>query len=173
MEAIQLRLDEGNELIFEVNISGTDSPNAVPKYRFLCESTKMSLTFEGSVDSGKVHVNVSVLKDILKEGRYPARLEVVIDDRYFVPLKMDVEFKNSLKVTAESVTVNKKRIDENKTAEDTQATARLIKNTAQVSTYTPAPNNKPAETATKPQPLSSAKRTSLTLKEKFKKKHHS
>jgi len=172
MEAIQLRLDEGNELIFEVNISGTDSPNAAPKYRFLCESTKMSLTFEGTVDSGQVHVNVPALKDILKEGRYPARLEVVIDDRYFVPLKLDVEFKNSLKVTAESVTVNKKRIDENKVAEDTQATARLIKNTMQPSVTPSVPNDKPAETAARQHALPTAERASLTLKEKFKKKHH-
>ena len=44
------------------------------------------------------------LKNSLKEGSYQAHLEVLVDDRIFVPLTFNANFKQSLKVQAEAIT---------------------------------------------------------------------
>ena len=107
---IELKLDENNELVFEINIQGTDAPDAKPIVRYIIEDTKMSYTFAGKASGGNVNVDVPVLLDSLKEGIYQSKLEVIIGDRYFVPLQTNVEFKKSLSVTAESITINKKQV---------------------------------------------------------------
>ena len=142
MEKLELKLDESNGLIFEVNITGADSEEAEPKYRFFCGANNMELVVEGRSVDGKVYVDIPVLKDILNEGTYPARLEVLVDDRYFTPLEMNVEFKKSLMVTAESVIVNKKKsskarkLNEENTAPDIVASASVVavKNSAKPKT---------------------------------------
>ena len=141
MENIELKLDENNELIFDVNITGTDAPNVIPKFRFIFENNKISYGFAGTVVDGKVVVDVPIMKENVQEGKYPAHLEVLIDDRYFQPLDLDITFKNSLKVTAESVVVKNSSSDRlmnenlNATAQLVQAeTARAHKNTVNINT---------------------------------------
>ena len=142
MEKLELKLDEANGLIFEVNITGADSEEAEPKYRFFCGANSMELVVEGRSIDGKVYVDIPVLKDVLNEGVYPARLEVLVEDRYFTPLEMNVEFKKSLMVTAESVTVNKKksskakRLNEENSAPEITASASVVavKNSSKLTT---------------------------------------
>jgi len=110
---IELKLDENNELIFEVNIQGTDSVDASPQIRYIIEDKNISYTFNADLKNNNVTVDVPVLQECLKEGIYDSKLEVIIGDRYFVPLKTNVEFKKSLKVTAESISINKKVITNN------------------------------------------------------------
>lgn len=107
---IELKLDENNELVFEVNIQGTDAADAKPVIRYIIEDKKLSYTFLGNIKNGNVNVDVPILTDTIKEGIYSSKLEVIIGDRYFVPLETNVEFKKSLTVTAESVVVNKKQV---------------------------------------------------------------
>jgi len=107
---IELKLDENNELVFEVNIQGTDAADAKPVIRYIIEDKKLSYTFLGNIKNGNVNVDVPILTDTIKEGVYSSKLEVIIGDRYFVPLETNVEFKKSLTVTAESVVVNKKQV---------------------------------------------------------------
>jgi len=107
---IELKLDENNELVFEVNIQGTDAADAKPVIRYIIEDKKLSYTFLGNIKNGNVNVDVTILTDTIKEGVYSSKLEVIIGDRYFVPLETNVEFKKSLTVTAESVVVNKKQV---------------------------------------------------------------
>ena len=68
----------------------------------------MSLAFEGQSTGDEVSVTLPPLDHILKEGNYDMTLEVVVDDRFFEPLKLQGEFEKRLKVTAESVTVRSK-----------------------------------------------------------------
>ena len=107
---IELKLDENNELVFEVNIQGTDAADAKPVIRYIIEDKKLSYTFLGNIKNGNVNVDVPILTDTIKEGVYSSKLEVIIGDHYFVPLETNVEFKKSLTVTAESVVVNKKQV---------------------------------------------------------------
>ena len=108
MENIDLMLDEDNELKFSVSIQGTRPGDAYCRYTI--EGTDMSYTMDGSVgDDGNVTVRIPSMKKILKEGTYDTRLEVYVDDRYFVPLKLRADFKNSIKVMAESVQVKSRK----------------------------------------------------------------
>jgi len=106
MTAIDLMIDEENELTFQVQIEGTRPGTA--KCRLMLESKGMSLAFEGQSSGEEVSVTLPPLDHILKEGNYDMTLEVVVDDRFFEPLKLQGTFEKRLKVTAESVTVRSK-----------------------------------------------------------------
>ena len=106
MSMINLMIDEENELTFQVQIEGTRPGNA--KCRLMLESKDMSLAFEGASSGDEVSVVLPPLDHVLKEGIYDMTLEVVVDDRFFEPLKLQGEFEKRLKVTAEAVTVKAK-----------------------------------------------------------------
>ena len=99
-------IDEENELTFQVQIEGTRPGEA--KCRLMLESKDMSLVFDGNSTGDEVSVTLPPLDHVLKEGIYDMTLEVVVDDRFFEPLKLQGEFEKRLKVTAESVTVKTK-----------------------------------------------------------------
>lgn len=102
MSDIALFLDQDNELRFNVSIEGS-RPGA-PKYRLVLEGNDFSYAFRGQQASpGEVAFLIPSMKSILKEGKYRADLEVMIDDRHFVPLSFDALFESSVRVTAESI----------------------------------------------------------------------
>jgi hypothetical protein len=99
-------IDEENELTFQVQVEGTRPGTA--KCRLMLESQNMMLAFEGQSTGDEVSVTLPPLDHIIKEGTYDMTLEVVVDDRFFEPLKLQGEFEKRLKVTAEAVTVRSK-----------------------------------------------------------------
>ena len=102
MDNIDLVLDSDNELLFKVTVEGTR--DADTKCRLMIEREDFSYVFNGSVDAeGTVRVLIPTLKKRISEGTYSAQLEVLVDDRIFVPLTFNAKFAQSLKVTAESV----------------------------------------------------------------------
>ena len=102
MQQISLDLDKENELIFKISIEGTKPAHS--RSRFLLESSDYSLVFPASsFSNGEVSVVIPTLEKVLSEGNYSGTLEVIVDDRVFEPIKIDTEFKKSLKVVAESV----------------------------------------------------------------------
>ena len=106
MSTIDLMIDEENELTFQVQIEGTRPGKA--KCRLMLESKNMMLAFEGQSSGDEVSVLLPSLDHIIKEGTYDMTLEVVVDDRFFEPLKLQGAFDKRLKVTAEAVTVRSK-----------------------------------------------------------------
>jgi hypothetical protein len=106
MSIIDLMIDEENELTFQVQIEGTRPGTA--KCRLMLESRDMSFAFEGQSIGDEVSVTLPPLDHVLKEGTYDMTLEVVVDDRFFEPLKLQGAFEKRLKVTAEAVTVKTK-----------------------------------------------------------------
>lgn len=106
MATIELMIDEENELTFQVQVEGTRPGTA--KCRLMLESKNMMLAFEGQSTGDEVAVTLPPLDHIIKEGTYDMTLEVVVDDRYFEPLKLQGAFEKRLKVTAEAVTVRTK-----------------------------------------------------------------
>ena len=106
MTTIDLMIDEENELTFQVQIEGTRPGTA--KCRLMLESREMSLAFEGQSSGEEVSVTLPPLDHIIREGTYDMTLEVVVDDRFFEPLKLQGAFEKRLKVTAESVKVKSK-----------------------------------------------------------------
>lgn len=114
MEKIDLDLDNENEMTFNVMIEGTRPGE--PLCRLMIENEDMTFSMQGDFLPGnEVSIVVPPLKGILKEGNYDSYLEVLVDDRVFIPLEMKINFEESIKVVAESVS-KKKRIPVKATA---------------------------------------------------------
>ena len=100
MSHFDLFIDDDNEIKFDVTIEGTDAGSV--SSRLVIESgSGFEVGFDASKVSGnEIYFVVPSLKNVLREGNTPARLEVFIDDRRFVPLDMTVDLKKSVKVEA-------------------------------------------------------------------------
>lgn len=102
MQQISLDLDKENELIFKISIEGTKPASS--RSRFLLESSDYTFVFPATgLANGQVSVLVPTLERVLEEGTYSGTLEVIVDDRVFEPVKLNAEFKKSLRVVAEAV----------------------------------------------------------------------
>lgn len=102
MADFEIPIDQDNELRFAVTVEGTE--NADLDYRFIVEGENMSYCMPGRpTGRGEILVYVPSLKKTIREGVYNTRLEVLVDDRVFVPLKMTAHMKESVKVTAEAL----------------------------------------------------------------------
>lgn len=104
-ETISLALDDENELSFKVQVEGAD--NIPTKVRLVCEANDISYMFKGS-STGEVDVvkfTLPVMKNKLSEGTYSARIEVLIENKYFSPVQFDINFKQPVKVVAEALQV--------------------------------------------------------------------
>lgn len=101
MEIIDLDLDNDNEMTFNVTIEGTRPGE--PLCRLMIENEDISFSMQGEfLPNNEVSILVPPLKGILKEGKYDSYLEVLVDDRIFVPLEMKINFEQSVKVVAEN-----------------------------------------------------------------------
>lgn len=108
MEKIELDLDNENEMTFNVVIEGTRPGE--PLCRLMIENEDMSFSMQGDfLPNNEVSIIVPPLKGILKEGDYDSYLEVLVDDRVFIPLEMKINFEQSIKVVAESKSQKKKK----------------------------------------------------------------
>lgn len=105
LETVDLDMEESNELLFKVKVEGADPAPA--KVRLVCEQGDLAYMFNGrsAGGDGLVQFNLPVMKDKLKEGLYLARVEVLIENRYFAPVQFQVNFKKAVKVVAEAVNV--------------------------------------------------------------------
>lgn len=108
MEAIEVKLDETNEIYFNVQVEGTSAGSVT--VRLVCESDDFSAVFPGHyTPDGEVKVVLPELKKngSFKENKdYAAQLEVMVENRFFIPLKFGMRFKESVKVFAEVSTKN-------------------------------------------------------------------
>ena len=108
METIKLDLDNENEMTFNVVIEGTRPGE--PLCRLMIENEDMSFSMQGDfLPNNEVSIVVPKLKGILKEGNYDSYLEVLVDDRVFIPLELKIDFEKSVKVIAESVKKKKRK----------------------------------------------------------------
>ena len=108
MERIKLDLDNENEMTFNVIIEGTRPGE--PLCRLMIENEDMSFSMQGDfLPNNEVSIVVPKLKGILKEGNYDSYLEVLVDDRVFIPLEMKIDFEESVKVMAETVKRKKRK----------------------------------------------------------------
>jgi hypothetical protein len=102
MSNVNLLIDEENELIFQLNVEGNAPGTA--QCRLKLANKDMNLLFEAnSHEKGEVSVILPPLGHVLREGEYDMTLEVVVDDKFFEPLKIVGNFEKSVKVTAEAV----------------------------------------------------------------------
>ena len=105
IETIELDPEESNELAFKIKVEG--SAPAPAKVRLVCEASDMSFMFNGrgTGEDGVVQFTLPQMSSRLKEGTYGARVEVLIENRYFAPVQFQISFKKAMKVVAESLQV--------------------------------------------------------------------
>lgn len=103
-EPIELDIDESNELLFKLNVEGAGN-DSVTRVRLVCESDDLSYSFtgKGTQEIDTVKFVIPTMKGKITEGTYKTRLEVMVDNKYFVPVEFDVNFKKTVTVVAESV----------------------------------------------------------------------
>lgn len=103
-DTAELRLDEANELLFKIRVQGAShSPNIV---RLVCEVGDIAYSFKGTTTNEQdvVRFEVPPLKNSIKSGQTcEARIEVIVDDHYFVPVRFNAHFKEPMNVVAESI----------------------------------------------------------------------
>lgn len=107
-EAIELDLDEDNELDFKVQIEGAN--NVPVKIRLVCENDAVSYMFN-CVQTNTIDVVkflIPAMKNKLEEGLYKSRIEVMLENKYFTPVQFDIKFKQPVKIVAESLQVSSK-----------------------------------------------------------------
>lgn len=105
LETIDLDVDENNELLFRVTIEGIDQSPA--KVRLFCEGTDVSYVFNGKAagQDGLIQFDVPPMIGKLKEGKYVANVEVLVENKYFTPIQFNLNFKKPVSVVAESLNV--------------------------------------------------------------------
>jgi hypothetical protein len=102
IETVQLDSEENNELLFKVNVEGHVSGPA--KVRLVCESNDVEFMFPGRPAGDEGLVQFVLHKSAgLKPGTYPSRIEVLIENRYFVPVEFNIELKKTVQVFVEAV----------------------------------------------------------------------
>lgn len=162
MSDFDIFLDSDNELKFSIEIEGV--AQASVRSQFIIEGPRgIDLGFQGKASSGEVTVEVPTLKGVLSEGTYRTRLEVFVDDRIFVPLRLEALIKPTVRVEAAVRTAQRATSPVVKATVISQPKEPLLAESAPVPATPDVPVTPPAPEAKKPAsfsrpPVSSASR---------------
>lgn len=86
----KLALNEAQTISFGINVFGTtQQPSDI---RFVIEAEKFDIVCKCKQVGEELEVDVPQLKGILEAKEYQTRLEVIIGDKIFTPLKESIEF---------------------------------------------------------------------------------
>lgn len=131
-ETIDLDIDESNELAFKIKMEGAASSPA--KVRLVCEGEDFSYMFNGygTGEPEVVQFTLPQMSSKLKEGSYKARVEVLVENRYFAPVQFDINFKKTLSVVAESIVVKPKAVQPEIKVTATPVIAQKVQQATQI-----------------------------------------
>ena len=103
MEQLDLDITETNELTFKVQIEGADSTPA--NIRLVCEGNDVSYMFKARANReiDTFDFVIPSMKSKIKEGIYRAKIEVLLENKYFAPVEFDLNFMQPVRVVAEAV----------------------------------------------------------------------
>jgi len=87
----QLELNEAAEVEFGIEIHGTSERTS--DIRFIIEGPDYGIVCKCTENNGTITALIPKLKGILPAGQFEAKLEVVLDGKYFKPLQESIEFK--------------------------------------------------------------------------------
>jgi hypothetical protein len=82
------------------------------KVRLVCENEDFAYMFNGygTGEDEVVQFTLPRMDKKITEGTYNARVEVLVDNRYFAPLQFQINFKKTLSVVAETIQVVRKAV---------------------------------------------------------------
>jgi len=102
MEPVNLDIDGTNELLFRVTVEGLKPSSTI--VRLVCEGEGvLGMVFNGSPEGDVVRFEVPRLRNVVPEGSYTGKIEVLFEGRYFNPIKFPIELRPTVRVVAESV----------------------------------------------------------------------
>lgn len=102
MSIANLKLDESTKLEFGVAITGTTD---VPKTRLVIDGAQYSISYPCKQTNEGVEVEINELKNILPAGTYPVRLEVVIENKIYIPFKDTITLEPFVEIQTTPVAV--------------------------------------------------------------------
>lgn len=111
----KLALNESQTISFGINVFGTaQQPSDI---RFIIENEDFDIVCKCKQIGEDLEVSIPQLKGILESKEYQTRLEVIIGDKIFTPLRESIEFnplvefgvqKKNIKLAKEGVEINVK-----------------------------------------------------------------
>lgn len=96
MSIAKLRLDESTTLEFGVSITGAESR---PKAQFVIEGKKYSVAFPCRPVGDGIEVEIGDLENIFEAGEHPVRLEIIIEDKVYVPFQDTISLEPNVHIT--------------------------------------------------------------------------
>ena len=108
-----LKLDESTKLAFAVEITGA---GGVPEARFIIEGKDFNIAFPCRKTNEGGEVEIAGLKNVLSSGEYQARLEVILENKVYTPMRDTITFEPTVEIMSrakpsvaikESVKVNR------------------------------------------------------------------
>jgi hypothetical protein len=155
-ETVDLDIDESNDLTFKIKLEGASSSPA--KVRLVCEGEDFSYMFNGygTGEEEVVQFTLPQMSNKIAEGTYKARVEVLVENRYFAPLEFQLNFKKSVSVVAEGIKVVTKaskpeiKVSAVPVVTSKPAAVSTIKFEQKPVAKTPVVESKPASTVAKP-----------------------
>ncbi len=105
MDNMKLSLDRENVLEFNVDIQGyaNTSTTNPPQVRLFLEQKNIGFCMAAKKDNKTYSVLIPEMKNRIDVGVCEARMEVIIDNKYFVPWESQIEFDREVKVEASPV----------------------------------------------------------------------
>ena len=102
MDNIKLSLDRENVLEFNVEIQGyaNTSTTKAPQVRLFLEQKNIGFCIAAKKDNKTYSVVIPEMKNVIEAGVCDARMEVIIDNKFFVPWESQIEFDREVKVEA-------------------------------------------------------------------------
>lgn len=119
MSVAKIKLDESTKMEFGITITGA---SGIPETRLVIEGDQFSISYPCDNINGTIEAEIGKLKNILKEGTYPIKLEVLIDNKIYVPFEDTIEVEKDVEVVTkpknvsnvkESVKIDKVLVVEN------------------------------------------------------------
>ena len=98
METIRVKKTDHPELIFNIDISGTNDP--VTEVRLTVHDDR-KVSYLGRYRDGKASFHVDEIERYFKTGIFKYELEVFIGNQYFTPLTGQLEVTDGVKIVAE------------------------------------------------------------------------
>ena len=127
MSIAKVKLDESTKLEFGVSITGADG---TPEARFVIEGKDFSIMYPcHKLDSGGIEVMIDELGHVIKAGEYPVRLEIVIENKIFVPMRDTIIFEPNVEIVTKPKSV--KQVKESVKVDNVVVTVDTSKKEAQ------------------------------------------
>ena len=102
MDNMKLSLDRENVLEFNVDIQGyaNTSTTNTPQVRLFLEQKNIGFCMSAKKDNKTYSVVIPEMNNVIEAGVCDARMEVIIENKYFVPWESQIEFDREVKVEA-------------------------------------------------------------------------